>query len=254
MEAAEFSDQKTTRPPEEDTYYDFFKAKHTTQYLEHYIDDHKFNGQSLRERIRFGFEVQNIRRQDLMWVVSGQDKKGGANIKIRAVKLIVASGLASTPVLPTLPGKEKFEGSILHQEAFGQSSVLSAPDILRITVLGEGKSSADMVYASIKAGKSVTWIVRPPGISSGPGFFLPAKGKGPYKNAFALGSTRVVATLTPSFFNPDNWWTKVLHGTSLGRKVVSAVWGSADKEIRDEANFESRPAKKGFEKLAHRAP
>lgn len=254
MEAAEFSDQKMTRPPEEDTYYDFFKAKHTTQYLEHYIDDHKFNGQSLRERIRFGFEVQNIRRQDLMWVVSGQDKKGGANIKIRAVKLIVASGLASTPVLPTLPGKEKFEGSILHQEAFGQSSVLSAPDILRITVLGEGKSSADMVYASIKAGKSVTWIVRTPGISSGPGFFLPAKGKGPYKNAFALGSTRVVATLTPSFFNPDSWWTKFLHGTSLGRKVVSAAWGSADKEIRDEANFESRPAKKGFEKLAHRAP
>ena len=254
VEAAEFSDQRMTRPPEEDTYYDLFKAKHTTQYLERYIDDHIFSGRSLRERIRFGFEVQNIRKQDSKWEISGQDNTSEVKTIISAAKLIVASGLASTPVLPRLPGKETFEGSILHQESFGQSSILLSPDIQRITVLGEGKSSADMVYASIKAGKFVTWIVRTPGTGSGPGFFLPAKGKGPYKNAFALGSTRMVATFTPSYFNPDNWWTQFLHGTRLGRKAVGLLWGVVDKEIRDEANFQGRPGKKGFEKLAHRAP
>ena len=49
----EYSDMPMTRPPEGDTYFDFFKSKYTTQYLEEYIDHHGFAGRSLRDRIRF---------------------------------------------------------------------------------------------------------------------------------------------------------------------------------------------------------
>lgn len=107
-----------TRPPPEHTYYDFFKAKYTTQYLESYIDHHKYASQALREKIRFGFEVEDISKKDLIWTISGKDKKSEAKVVISATKVIVASGLASTPLLPNLPFKERFQGPIIHQKKF----------------------------------------------------------------------------------------------------------------------------------------
>ena len=248
---AEFSDMAMPRPPEDDTFYDFFKSKYTTQYLETYVDEHTFAGQSLRERIIFGLKVHNISKPDKTWVVSCKDNNNKAR-DFHASKLIVASGLTSIPNMPLLPGTEKFEGPVLHHESFGQSTVLSSADIRNVTVVGGAKSAADMVYAAVKAGKTVSWVFRTSG--TGPAFFLSAKGKGPYKNAFELGSTRLTTTLTPSFLSPDTWWTRFLHGTSLGNKLVDFVWTAADKETRRELTAEGRDAIKGFEKLTPHTP
>jgi dimethylaniline monooxygenase (N-oxide forming) len=240
------------RPSEEDVYYGFFKAKHTTQYLEEYVDQHSFAGRSIRERIRFGFKVQTIRKVDGTWVVSGEDDMKNPST-FHAPKVIVASGLTSTPSLPDLPGKQNFEAPILHQETFGQSSVLSSAEIQHITVLGGGKSAADMVYASVKAGKSVSWVIRPSG--TGPAHMVSPKGKGPYKNAFELGTTRVASMSSPSIFNPDNWWTRFLHGTDRGRALVNSVWNGAENEASEEANFDGREgAMNGFARLKPHAP
>jgi dimethylaniline monooxygenase (N-oxide forming) len=246
--SAEFSDVPMTRPPEEDTHYDFFKAKYTTQYLEEYIDQRKFAGQTLRERIKFGFEVRKVQKVNDEWLISGT-YGGNGEVTLKAPKVIVASGITSKPNMPVLPGKEKFEGILMHQESYGQSSVLSSAEVKHITVIGAGKSAADMVYESAKAGKSVSWLISKSG--TGPGFFLSPKGKGPYKNIYAIGSTRVAATLSPSFFNVDNWWTRFLNGTNLGRNLISTVWGSADKEMKD---FEGKSATPGFEKLVPHSP
>lgn len=245
MGTAEFSDMPMARPPAEDTFYDFFHARYTTDYLEKYVDQQHFAGQSLRERIRFHFHVSSIRKLDGRWSVSGTDDDAHEARTYQSSKLIVASGLTSTPLWPNLPNRERFDGLVIHQESFGQSAILSSAKIQHVTVLGGAKSAADMVYACIKAGKSVSWIVRPSG--TGPGFFLSPKGRGPYKNAFELGSTRLAGTLTPSFFNPHSWWTRFLHGTPVGRKLVGSVWGAADQEVR--AVFDGRYAAKGFEKL-----
>lgn len=252
MGTADFSDMRMARPPEEDIYYEFFKAKHTTQYLEEYVDRHSFAGQSLRERIRFGFKVQTIRKLDGTWVVSGE-QNAKKKTTFHTPKVIIASGTTSTPNLPNLPKKENFEAPVIHQEAFGESSVLSSADLQKVTVVGGGKSAADMVYASVKAGKSVSWVIRASG--TGPGFLLSPKGKGPYKNAFEMGSTRVASTLSPSILNPDNWWTRFLHGTDRGRKLVKSIWNGADEENREEADFDGRKgAVKGFENLKPLTP
>ncbi|EHK99190.1 hypothetical protein M7I_5023 [Glarea lozoyensis 74030] len=76
------------------------------------------------------------------------------------------------------------------------------------------------------------------------------KGKGPYKNAFALGTTRAAATFTPSVLTPYTWWTKLLHSTKYGVRMMQAFWGTVDEEARKEANFEGRENLQGFEKLA----
>ncbi|KAL2036379.1 hypothetical protein N7G274_010900 [Stereocaulon virgatum] len=244
---AEFSDLRMPRPPDEDLYYDFFKSKHTTEYLENYVDQHRFGGRSLRDRITFEFQVKSIKKQNAVWVVKGD------SATFHASKVIVASGLTSNPNMPNLPRENYFDAPIIHQETFGQSSVLSSPNLQKITVVGAGKSSADMVYACVKAGKIVSWIIRASG--TGPAFFLSPKGKGPYKNAFEIGSTRIAGTLSPSVLTPDNRWTRFIHRTNLGQKIVNAVWGGADKETREGADFDRRKgALKGFENLKPKAP
>ncbi len=250
--SGELSDTPMARPPEDDIHYGFFKAKHTTRYLEEYVDRHCFAGQNLRARIRFGFKVLTIKKIEGLWIVSGQDSTKRTST-LHCAKLIIASGLTSTPNLPDLSGKKKFSAPIIHQEAFGQSSVLSSADLQHFTVLGGGKSAADMVYTSVKAGKSVSWIIRASG--TGPGFLVSPKGKGPYQNAFESGSTRVASTLSPSIFNPDSFWTRFLHGTDRGRKIVNAIWTAIDKEIGEGADFTGRNgALKGFENLAPQTP
>lgn len=236
-----------SRPPKDDVYYGFFKAKHTTAYLEAYLDYHRFAGQSLRDRITFGFQVNAIRKYGTIWNVIGNADT------FQAPKVIVASGLTSSPNIPLLPGKEGFNAPVIHQEDFGQSSVLSAPHLKNVTVIGGGKSSADMTYACVKAGKTVTWIVRASG--TGPGFFLSPKGAGPYKNTFEIGSTRISGTISPSVLAPKNLWTHSLHQTKLGREIVGATWRGVDAQTLEDADFDKREnALKGFENLRPKAP
>ena len=247
---AAYPDKPMDQPPEEDTFYDFFRAKYTTGYLEKYVDEHAFAGQSMRDKIRFSFKVHKIEKQEEKWTVFGKDSSGETTVS--APKLIVASGVTSSPNMPDLLGQDDFQAPIMHQESFGRSSVLSSPDVEHVTVLGGSKSSADMVYTAVKAGKSVSWVIRDSG--TGPGFFVSTKGKGPYKNALEIGTARVAATLSPSLVNPDTWSTRFLYGSSLGRKLVELAWGGIDKEIREEANYARKDVAEGFERLDPHTP
>lgn len=238
------------RPPADELYFNFFKAQRTTEYLDKYIHQHHYNGRSIYDRIKFASKVSKINKVGGLWEV--QENRGSTTIQ--TPKVIIATGMASTPSMPVLPGTSDLAVPIIHQEGFGQSSVLSSKDLHEVTVLGGGKSAADMVYACVKACKSVTWIIRKTD-STGPGFLLSPKGKGPYKDAFAIGSTRIAATLTPSILLPDTWWTRFLHRTDRGRSLVKAVWAGADKATREEAGFHERQkVLDGFEHLSPHTP
>ncbi|PQE08057.1 hypothetical protein CJF32_00008143 [Rutstroemia sp. NJR-2017a WRK4] len=235
------------RPPDEDLYLEFFKAKHTTKYLESYVDQHSYLDQTLRDRIQFSTEVRPVSKHDGIWVVSAMNRASGQQHTFKTTKLIIASGLTSIPNMPFLQGKEVFQGQLLHHEDFGSSNVLTSPDVHNITILGAGKSSADMAYEAVKAGKNVSWVLKATD-TTGPEFFVSPKGKGPYKNAFEIGMTRLAATFTPSFMNGLNWWTKLLHSTRYGMKLMSNFWGTIDKDARKEANFD-RKCLQNFDKL-----
>ena len=194
-----------------------------------------------------GFSVESIAKRGDEWLVTGN------KVQYRTPKIIVANGLFSSANIPKLVGDDIFKAPIIHQEDFGQSSVLTTPGLHKVTVIGGGKSAADMVYACVKAGKSVTWVIRASG--TGPGFLMSPEGKGPYKNAFELGSKRIAGTLSPSFIGPDMWWRRFLFGSKPGRKIVNAVWSGADKEAREAVQFDSRPkALLGFANLKPHSP
>jgi len=245
----EFSDKPMKRPPEEDLYYECFPAKYTTCYLEEYVDQHTFNGQTLRERIRFGVEVDDVSRLGAAeWALTTRERATGIPWTIHTSRVIVASGLSSVPNMPDIPGKERFRGQIIHQEAFGSSDILSSSSVNNITVIGGAKSSADMVYAAVKAGKDVSWVIKA-SETTGPGFLMMPKGVGPYKNALELAMTRLASTLVPSYLNGGSWFVRLLHGYKYGVKLISWFWATVDSESRKEANYKARPNVGGFEKL-----
>ncbi|KAL8648100.1 MAG: hypothetical protein Q9226_006142 [Calogaya cf. arnoldii] len=125
------------------------------------------------------------------------------------------------PNVPKLVGESNFGAPILHHYDFGQSSVLCSAKAQNVTVLGGSKSAADMILASVKAGKNVSWIIRRSG--AGLGWFVSYKGKGPYKNVVEIGSTRFFSTFSPSVLGPENWLTQSLHGTRWGAMLIGAV-------------------------------
>lgn len=248
----EYSDMPLPEPPKEDMYEACFKAKHTSQYLESYIDRCVHDGKTLRERIRCSFHVKSITKQNGEWTISGEDTNGEST-SVKSPKLIVASGLTSVPNMPILPGQEQFGNPIIHQRDFGKSDVLSSPALKRITVLGAAKSAADLVYDCVVAGKAVTWIIRRTG--TGPGVFVAS----PSRNspAHSLGTLRIIATLTPSLFNADSWWNRLLQRSWIGRRQLTRSWNKLDEMITAEGNFFGRgeeAKKNGFEKLKPHTP
>jgi dimethylaniline monooxygenase (N-oxide forming) len=129
-------------------------------------------------------------------------------------------------------------------------SISSSEAVKHVTVLGAGKSSADMIYEAMKAGKEVSWIIRASG--TGPGFFAPLDMKPPaYRNAPEAAQTRVMSTFQPSFLNQDTWWTRFLHSTSAGVWLVQKMFSLLDAEVKKRANYTGRKDTRGFEKLEY---
>ena len=246
----EYSDKGMILPAGEDTYHDTFRAKHVTQYLEEYLDEHVYAGSSLRDRLRFNFTVDRIEKSGTQeyWTVRGTDRLTETQSTFQASKLMIASGITSEPNMPDLPGRETFKGDITHSEGFGSSSILSSPDKRQVVVIGGGKSSADMVYALAKADKEVSWIIRKSG--TGPAAFIDIKGHGRYKNAAEIGNTRLMTSFGPSAFVDSKWKDSWVHRSRMGRAVFEKVWFNADRDIRAEANYHRREgARDGYKNL-----
>jgi dimethylaniline monooxygenase (N-oxide forming) len=245
---AEYSDMPMERPPEEDCRSDCFKAKYTTQYLEKYVDQMQHNGRPLRQKIQFGIQVRSIKKINGKWELSCIDARN-IPVAFSAVKLMIANGENSLPNMPDLPGKETFEGSIIHSENFGESNIISSEAVNDVAVIGAGKSAADMVYEAVKAGKTVSWIIRKTG--TGPGFFAPIDMKTPYRNGLEAAQTRVMSSLQPSILNPETLWSWFLHSTVLGAAIVKWLFAKLDAVVRKSADYRGRKNTHGFEKLEY---
>lgn len=231
------------RPPEDDCYHDFYRARYTTDYLYQYCDREDNRGRTLRDRMIFDTNVRSVRKIYDKWIIRSD------STTLYAPKVMIASGLCSQPKVPSLCGKERFSGPIVHTEDFGESQIMKDPGITKLLVVGAGKSAADVVYEGVKNGKEVHWVIRSTG--TGPAVFASGKGKGPYKNAFEAAHTRAVASLGPSIFNSDNPWTRFLQHNRSGQWLLSKMLAKQDQAIRHEADYYGRDSTKGFPQLEY---
>lgn len=245
---AEFSDAPL-EVPQEHTIHGFFPGRYVTEYLEEYLDAHIFGEKTLRDRVLLRHRVISVEKNAGKWEVVCESSEQ----IFRAKKLIIASGLTSKPNMPMLPNRTSFSGAILHQKDFGQSSLLTDPQVMNVVVLGGGKSAADMVYACAKAGKSVSWVVRKCGC--GAAGHARAAGPGPYKNSVSSFSTRFSSSFSPSIFAPWSTWSWLLHRTRAGMKLVDWIWANADKQNRLSAGYSTRQGSGiGFKELEPDTP
>ena len=244
------------RPPEEDCMNDLFRAKYTTKYLEDYVDTMRHRGLSLRDRILFNTEVRAITKVDGKWQVAAVDTQNQSPRTLVASKLMIANGQASTPNMPTFPGQERFRGGIVHSIDFASSSVIEDQAVQHVAIVGAGKSAADMVYESLKAGKTVHWIIRKSGTGGlGAAAFAPIDLPTPYRNGVEASQGRIMASLQPCFLIPNrSWWTWFLHSTNLGVGLVSRIFSALDNTVRKYAGYRVRKSDKGFEKLEYDTP
>ena len=98
-----FSDTTLTLPPDAENYHDIFESKYVTKYLESYVDEHMYNGRTLRDRICFGIRVRQMEKLDDSWTVLAQHNKKEDKI-FRSAKLVIATGHTTIPNMPVLPG------------------------------------------------------------------------------------------------------------------------------------------------------
>lgn len=95
-------------------------ASHSTsadvqRYLEDYVEH--FN---LRPRLRLGTSVGFIRRnvQNDMWELEIEGEESQFFNKI-----VIATGICQVPVVPELPGSDKFKGEMIHSRAFKRYAI-----------------------------------------------------------------------------------------------------------------------------------
>ena len=251
-----FSDVALSIPKDAPKLHDTFEAKYVTQYLEDYVDNHIYNGQSLRSRIQLNTEVLAVQKAGSEWTIR-VNGTGAAAPSTRCKKLAVASGLTSSPLMPDIPrSSDDWSDRFLHHRDFGLRSdaILAANSAYKnITVVGGGKSAADMIYASVKAeDKNVSWIIRQSG--EGPGIFMNPAATGRYRNNAEAGATQKATTLNPSGFRPMIEWAKVMHKSATEVEDLESKLFAADRKYRSWANYRGRKdALPGFRRLEPKA-
>ncbi|KAL9606455.1 MAG: hypothetical protein Q9179_000371 [Wetmoreana sp. 5 TL-2023] len=208
-----YSDVPVTIPPDARSFYGCIEAKYVTKYLEDYIDSHIYNGSSLRSRIHYGQNVENIEKRNDIWVATTRHFEQGLR-EFRGSKLVVATGLTSLPYMPAFlqqPGS--FKSPICHHKQFGEISktLLRTSECKNVAVFGAGKSATDMVYESVKKGKNVSWIIRKDG--EGPAFFFTAPGRGsPFWCTGPLGLAL-----------HDDFWDTLAHNVYVYRNDIRSM-------------------------------
>jgi cation diffusion facilitator CzcD-associated flavoprotein CzcO len=128
-------------PPEAPDYLPYTEVqKYFRRYAEHF---------GLLEHIRFGEEVQAVRRENTHWVI--QTNKN----TYEASHLIVASGHHWKPFLPTYPGT--FTGESYHSHDYTDPYQLKGR---RLLIVGAGNSGADIAVDGVRFAQSVDLSIR----------------------------------------------------------------------------------------------
>lgn len=255
-----FADVPLELPDHVPRIHDTFEAKYVSQYLEQYVDSHVYNGASLRSRIRVNADVRSVEKlsHDGGWLlhVDVDVDDGTGSQSFHCTKLAVASGITSIPNMPSFPRSPQWKAPILHHRDLGahEEKILDPEsEYKNISVLGGGKSAADMVYGALKMGKNVNWIIRTSG--DGPGIFMdPAAPNGRYRHAAEAGATQKAAGLSPSSFHKLSAEAVSLHQSESERASLEEKLYAADRRFKAWANYRGREeALPGFRDLEPKA-
>ncbi|KAH9212911.1 hypothetical protein DL95DRAFT_524823 [Leptodontidium sp. 2 PMI_412] len=227
------------KQPKDQTFYNYFPGSRVTAYLDAFSTHKLISGKTLQERIIFNSHVKHIAKSQETWTIETESET-----TFTSRKLIVATGLTSTPNLPSFP-KGSFTPPIIHSRSLAASvPLISSPTVNDVVVLGGSKSAFDAVQILHSLNKSVTWIIRTTG--QGPAFLAAPNAPWPLHSSHEIISMRVVAKMSPCIYEPVDSWARFCHGNKVGIRMVDAVWSFVDWMWRRVAKFDRDENMKGL--------
>jgi len=140
----EFSDEPNDTP--------FPDAEDVQSYLREYARKH-----GVYDDVAFETEVVGLAERERGWAVELSDADTGRTETARHDYVVVCSGLHHVPEVPGVPGRERFEGAVLHTSEVDSHSVLEDRDVVTV---GFGKSALDLSVEASQAGASSTLVFR----------------------------------------------------------------------------------------------
>ncbi|CAG8060676.1 unnamed protein product [Penicillium olsonii] len=211
----------------------------------------------LTERLRLNTWIENIRRDPASLADDGIDHwvvtVAGTREQIQSRKIIIASGLTSEPLIPSLPGRDEFEGEVLHSKALGHPEFvnrISDPSLRHAVVYGGSKSAFDAVHLLLCAGKTVDWVIRDAG--GGPSMMTPLSILG--QPSFRLNNTRFFSLFSPHPFespNESSWWRRSIHQSARrwAQLIIVIFWRVMAYLLQRSWGYDSSPNGKHLKPL-----
>ncbi|CAN8106323.1 unnamed protein product [Discula destructiva] len=198
------------------------------------------------ERMQFHSKVENVEAliSDCSEIVGWKLMVAGAEDtkrSIKTTKLILATGLTSTPNMPQYKGADKFERPLFHAKDFcRRASELQG--VKNAVVVGGAKSAYDVAYALAQDGATVDLVIRPNGhgpVWIAPPFVTPLK-----RRLDTIFNTRALTWFSPCPWGAEDGYSRIrnfLHGTRLGRFLVDSFWKVLQGDVLDAIRYESHP-------------
>lgn len=205
------------------------------------------------DKIQFHTKVDNVealRGQDAGVASSDNDitswrltvtGPGGAQRTLTTAKLILATGLTSTPNFPQYPGADTFGRPLFHAKDFCRRAG-ELKGVARAVVVGGAKSAYDVAYALVQDGTTVDLVIRPNGhgpVWIAPPFVTPLK-----KRIDTLFNIRALTWFSPCPWGDEDGYGGVrrfLHGTWLGRLLVGGLWKVIQADVLGAIQYDSHP-------------
>ncbi|KAM0547581.1 hypothetical protein ACHAPJ_010325 [Fusarium lateritium] len=191
------------------------------------------------DRIQFNTSVDLVERtSDAGWRLSVQSPEGSRIIN--TAKLVLATGLTSSPNMPSYKNAEDFGNPLFHAKDFCKE----APNlnVKKAIVVGGAKSAFDVAYALVQDGATVDLLVRPTG--NGPVWIAP-----PFVTPFKKRMDQLLNIRWMTWFSPCPWGyaddfprvRNFLHGTTVGRFIVSNFWKALSGDVVSANGYDSHP-------------
>lgn len=193
------------------------------------------------DRIRFRSKVDVVEPAGDAWklTVTGPD---GKTRDVVAKKLILATGLTSTPNMPTYKGSEDLGAPLFHAKDFCEQAPRLAGRVNNAVVVGGAKSAYDVAYAMVQDGATVDLVIRDNG--HGPVWIAPAFVT-PFKTRLdQLLLIRWMTWMAPCPRGGEEGFGGVrgfLHGTALGRLLVDLFWRILSADVISANGYDTHP-------------
>ena len=113
---------------------------------------------------RLGTEVERIDRDGDRWLVTTREDN------IRSPQVVVATGYENDPFVPDWPGRDRFEGELLHARDYKRPAPYAGK---RVLVVGPGCTGMEIAFDLAEGGAAKVWLAArtPPNVMlrEGPG-------------------------------------------------------------------------------------